>query len=86
METRYREYAKEFATETTEAFIVILLFNVLSDNKIDRQTVLKTTKVSMLVGVISTIFFAVDARSHEKLKDGMRNAVGASVIASAIGR
>lgn len=78
-------YAKEFLSETIEAFVIILLFQLISETKISFQGILRTFKFGVLVGVLSTITFAIDQTSHEKIKDGMRSAVGASVVATALG-
>lgn len=77
--------AREFLTETIEAFVIILLFQVLSENNVSAKSLLKTLKISMLVGGLTTVTFVIDQDSHGKIKDGMKTSIGASVVASALG-
>ena len=80
-----KAYAKEFLTETIEAFVIILMFHVLSEMKLSSATMRRAVKFSVLVGGLSTLIFVMDEKSHEKIKDSMKNAVGASVMATALG-
>lgn len=77
--------AREFVTETIEAFVIILLFQVLSESNLDAKAMFKTLKISMLVGGLTTVTFALDEESHGKIKDGMKTSMGASIVASALG-
>ncbi len=76
---------KEFLTESIEAFVIILMFQVLTEDHVDATSLLRILKISVLVGGLATVTFALDEESHSKIKDGMKTSIGASIIASALG-
>jgi hypothetical protein len=78
--------AKEFLTECIEAFAVIILFQVLSDKQLDTKSLFRSLKISVLIGGLATVMFALDEDSHGKIKDGMKTSIGASIIGSALRR
>jgi hypothetical protein len=77
-----REYLVEFFRESVEAMAIMAAVYVIMDRGFDRRIL----KIGVLLGLISTAMHALDEESHARIKDSMKNAVGNSFVASAVGR
>ena len=77
-----KEYALEFVREFVEAMAIMTAVYLIMERPFD----VKILKVAFFLSLLSTAMHVFDEESHAKMKEGMKAAVGNTVVASAFGR
>lgn len=82
---KYRSLAlfKNFVRECMEAFILTLVIFMISDKPINQNTMQRVVKISLLLGGVNVALALFDEESHIKVKDGMKNSLRTTMLASA---
>ncbi len=83
-----QEYGFELFKETLEAFGIMSMIFVVTDNK-KNLTVVKMKEifwVSLLLGSIQLLLHIVDEEAHEMVRNGIKTSIGAAIVNSAIRR
>lgn len=79
------EILKDFIRESIEAFVLILVIFMISDKSVDAESILRITKISLVLGVVNVGLALFDEESHAKVKDGMKSSLGNTMLASVTG-
>jgi glycerol uptake facilitator-like aquaporin len=79
------EILKDFIRESIEAFVLILVIFMISDKAVDTESLLRITKISLVLGVVNVGLALFDVESHAKVKDGMKSSLGNTMLASVTG-
>jgi len=80
---RYLALFKKFVRECMEAFILTLVIFMISDKPINQDTIQRVVKISLLLGGTNVGLALFDEESHVKVKDGMKNSLRNTMLASA---
>ena len=80
-----QEILKDFIRESLESFVLILVIFMISDKTIDSESMLKITKISLLLGTVNVGLALFDQESHAKVKEGIKNTLGSTMLASVSG-
>lgn len=79
------EILKDFIRESIEAFVFILVIFMISDKTVDKESILRILKISLVLGMVNVGLALFDEESHAKVKDGMKSSLGNTMLASVTG-
>lgn len=85
MNPSHLEILKDFIRESIEAFVLILVISMISDKTVDKESILRITKISLVLGVVNVCLALYDEESHTKVKDSMKSSLGNTMLTSATG-
>jgi gamma-glutamyl-gamma-aminobutyrate hydrolase PuuD len=74
---------KNFVRECMEAFILTLVIFMISDKPMNKDTMQRILKISLLLGGVNVALPLFDEESHVRVKDGMKNSLRHTMLASA---
>lgn len=82
------EYSLELFKETVQAFGIMSMIFIVTDNKKSLTTakMKEILGVSVILGFIQLLLHIVDEESHQLVRNGMRASIGAAIVKSAIRR
>lgn len=72
---------KDFIRESIEAFFLILVIFLIADKTIDKDSMLRITKTSLLLGMVNIGLALFDEESRAKVNDGMKRSLGNTMLA-----
>jgi glycerol uptake facilitator-like aquaporin len=72
---------KDFVRESIEVFFLILVIFMISDKTIDKDSMLRITKISLLLGMVNIGLALFDEDSQAKVNDGVKRSLGVTMLA-----